>query len=93
MFSGSKIFISLIYLYETLLHFMYNNVHVICLSCSSAPEIVGLLSELNYAVEELESKINPVLSKVKPFLLFHNFFKIYFYIATLYHPRFERRDL
>ncbi|EOA26714.1 hypothetical protein CARUB_v10022797mg [Capsella rubella] len=32
---------------------------------SSAPEIVGLLSELNDAVKELESKINPVMSKLK----------------------------
>ncbi|KFK37191.1 hypothetical protein AALP_AA4G225700 [Arabis alpina] len=31
----------------------------------SAPEIVGLLSDLNEAVEELETKINPILSKLK----------------------------
>ncbi|KAL1191204.1 Protein THALLO [Cardamine amara subsp. amara] len=32
---------------------------------SSAPEIVGLLSELNDSVKELESKINPIMSKLK----------------------------
>ncbi|XP_038875489.1 something about silencing protein 10 isoform X2 [Benincasa hispida] len=32
---------------------------------SSAPELIGLLSELNEAVDQLESKVNPVLNKVR----------------------------
>ncbi|EXB55208.1 Something about silencing protein 10 [Morus notabilis] len=32
---------------------------------SSAPELVGLLSELNDAIEQLESKVDPLLNKVK----------------------------
>lgn len=39
----------------------------LCLLFSSAPEIVGLLSELNDAVNELETKINPIMSKVNFF--------------------------
>ncbi|KAK4748943.1 hypothetical protein SAY87_015529 [Trapa incisa] len=32
---------------------------------SSAPELVGLLLELKFSVEELENKVNPLISKVK----------------------------
>ncbi|KAM0038382.1 putative sas10 domain-containing protein [Helianthus debilis subsp. tardiflorus] len=32
---------------------------------NSAPELVGLLSELNEAVDQLETKIDPILSKLK----------------------------
>ncbi|KAE8721862.1 something about silencing protein 10-like isoform X2 [Hibiscus syriacus] len=32
---------------------------------SSAPELIGLLSELNASLEELESKVNPLLRKAK----------------------------
>ncbi|KAL4352216.1 hypothetical protein GQ457_06G014370 [Hibiscus cannabinus] len=32
---------------------------------SSAPELIGLLSELNSSLEELESKVNPLLRKAK----------------------------
>ncbi|PWA91951.1 Sas10 C-terminal domain-containing protein [Artemisia annua] len=32
---------------------------------NSAPELVGLLAELNDAVEQLETKVDPVLSKLK----------------------------
>ncbi|KAD6453020.1 hypothetical protein E3N88_07725 [Mikania micrantha] len=32
---------------------------------NSAPELVGLLSELNEAVEQLETKVDPILNKLK----------------------------
>lgn len=32
--------------------------------CSSAPELVGLLAELNDASKQLETDVNPLLSKV-----------------------------
>lgn len=31
---------------------------------SSAPELVGLLSELDDAIEQLEGKVDPLLNKV-----------------------------
>lgn len=34
------------------------------LSCSSAPELVVLLSDLNDAIEQLENKVNPLLNMV-----------------------------
>jgi hypothetical protein len=38
---------------------------------SSAPELVGLLAELNDALEELENRVNPILSKVSFIFLQH----------------------
>ena len=39
---------------------------------SSAPELIGLLSELNATIEELERKVNPLLRKVLLFFSFVN---------------------
>lgn len=47
------------------MYFMFLPLYFIeCFSCSSAPESVELLSELNDAVAELESRISPLLSRV-----------------------------
>lgn len=60
----------------------------LCLLCSSAPEIVGLLSELNDAVEELESKINPIMSKVNLYTIPRFLFRFLYRHFILLH--FER---
>lgn len=74
------------------LHIMYNNTHLILfIFYSSAPEIVGLLSELNDAVEELENKINPIMTKVKP--PYCSTFSLYFYILPLYVTALGKKSL